>query len=179
MFGGPGQWVAVPAPFWGNYRQTFAVRTGAQIVTAPAYRGGRFKCLTRATVGSPPAATQVIVLQALKSESARAEVEEIRRRLAARYRVLKEALTALDPKLLRPLPFNAGCFALLELDPATGLRADDIRRHLLDHHDTGVIAIGESHLRIAFCSVRKSALPELVERLERSVSDLFAGGSDL
>jgi len=306
LFGGPGRWVAVPAPFWGNYRQTFAVRTGAQIVTAPAYRGGRYhceaisealadrpsgepaiailnlpsnpggysattaerdrirasllevadnrpllvvcddayaglvyepgvpsaslfwelaglhpnlipvkldgatkelsffggrigfltfpferdsavataleskvKCLTRATVGSPPAATQIIVLQALKSERARAEVEEIRQRLGARYRVLKEALTTLDPKLLRPLPFNAGCFALLELDPATGLRADDIRRHLLDHHDTGVIAIGESHLRIAFCSVRKSALPELVERLERGVADLFTGGSDL
>lgn len=299
LFGGPGRAVAVPAPFWGNYRQTFALRTGAQMVSAPAYRdgcynceaisealadrpsgepaiailnlpsnpggysategererilasleevaknrpllvvcddayaglvyeegispeslfwelsglhpnlipvkldgatkelsffGGRLgfltfpferdsavaaaleskvKCLTRATVGSPPTVTQVIVLQALQSANVRAEVEEIRARLGARYRVLKDALATLDPKHLRPLPFNAGCFALIEVVPETGLCAGDIRRYLLDHHDTGVIAIGESYLRIAFCSVAKSDIPELVKRLGRGVGEL-------
>jgi aspartate/methionine/tyrosine aminotransferase len=38
LFGGEGRVVAVPAPFWGNYRQAFALRTGARIVSAPAYR---------------------------------------------------------------------------------------------------------------------------------------------
>lgn len=299
LFGGPGRTVAVPAPFWGNYRQTFAARTGASMATAPAYRDGRYncdaiaealsdlpagepalailnlpsnpggysattaervrlrdsllqvavsrpllvvcddayaglvyeegvpstsmfwelsglhpnlipvkvdgatkelsffggrlgfltfafdrgsdvaaaleskvKCLTRATVGSPPAATQVIVLQALKSASARAEVNEIRTRLSARYRVLKEAVGKLDSDLLRPLPFNSGCFALFELGESTSLSAQDARRHLLDHQDTGVIAIGESYLRIAFCSVSRNALPELVQRLESGVAEM-------
>ena len=44
LFGGPGRPIAVPAPFWGNYRQTFAVRTGAEILSAPAYRDGRYNC---------------------------------------------------------------------------------------------------------------------------------------
>lgn len=301
LFGGPGRAVAVPAPFWGNYRQTFAVRTGAEILSAPAYRDGRYncqaiaealaarpagepavailnlpsnpggyaatgvereticasllevaekrpllvvcddayaglvyeddvpreslfwqlagrhpnlipikldgatkelsffggrlgfltlpfepdspiaaafeskvKCLTRATIGSPPAATQVLVAKALGSETLRDEIEEIRLRLAGRYRVLRSALAQLDSELLRPLPFNAGCFALLEIEPSAGLRAGEIRRYLLDHHDTGLIAIGDSHLRIAFCSVKKSALPELVERLAKGVAELVA-----
>ena len=132
----------------------------------------KVKCLIRATIGSPPAVPQVLVQRALGQAGVRHEVEEVRRRLGARYVVLKEAVAKLDPELLRPLPFNAGCFALFELGPSTGLRAGDVRRHLLDHHDAGVIAIGTDYLRIAFCSVAKSALPQLVERLGRGVAEL-------
>ncbi|MFW6175706.1 MAG: aminotransferase class I/II-fold pyridoxal phosphate-dependent enzyme, partial [Acidobacteriota bacterium] len=34
--------VAVARPFWGNYRQAFALRTGARLVEGPAYRGTRW-----------------------------------------------------------------------------------------------------------------------------------------
>ncbi len=35
--------VAIPRPFWGNYRQTFSVRTGAGVRSAPAYvQGGGY-----------------------------------------------------------------------------------------------------------------------------------------
>ena len=44
LFGGEERAVAVPAPFWGNYRQTFATRTGARMVSAPAYRDNRYNC---------------------------------------------------------------------------------------------------------------------------------------
>ena len=37
---------------------------------------------------------------------------------------------------------------------------------------------GESHLRLAFCSVGKSAQPELVERLGKGVAELAAQRSD-
>jgi aspartate/methionine/tyrosine aminotransferase len=37
LFVGPGTAVAVPEPFWGSYRQTFAVRGGGRLLTAPAY----------------------------------------------------------------------------------------------------------------------------------------------
>lgn len=301
LFGGPGRPIAVPAPFWGNYRHTFATRTGARLVSAPAYRGGvynceavaealadapsgepavailnlpsnpggyspsveerarlrgsltgvaetrpllvvcddayaglvyedsvpagsifwelsglhpnlvpvkvdgatkelsffggrlgfltfpfeaeseiaaalesKVKCLTRAALGSPPAVSQIVVLQALAGGNAPEQVEEIRLRLGARYRVLKEALSGIDRDLLRPLPFNSGCFALLELPATPGLEADEVRRHLLDRYDTGLIAIGSRYLRIAFCSVRRTALPELVERLVKAVAELAA-----
>jgi aspartate/methionine/tyrosine aminotransferase len=37
LFGGSGRTVVVPAPFWGNYRQIFGIRTGATVLPAPAY----------------------------------------------------------------------------------------------------------------------------------------------
>ena len=42
LFGGPGRVVAIPGPFWGNYRQIFSTRTGAEVATAPTYRNGEY-----------------------------------------------------------------------------------------------------------------------------------------
>lgn len=302
LFGGEGRTVAVPAPFWGNYRQTFATRTGARMVSAPAHVDGRantaavaqalaglpegepavailnlpsnpggysptvrererirealvsvaetrplvvvcddayaglvydqeiprhsmfwellgahpnlvpvkvdgatkevsffggrvgfltfgvdaesaaaraleskVKCLTRATLGSPVAASQVLLLEALRSDRLADEVEALRRRLARRVEVLREALEGVDRDLLRPLPFNSGCFALTELPEELGLSAEEVRRHLLDREDTGLVSIAPRYLRIAHCSVRAEAIPELVRRVERGLRDLAAG----
>lgn len=303
LFAGEGRAVAVPEPFWGNYRQTFETRTGARLLGAPAYREGRFdplhlvralsalpagepalaianfpsnpggysptveerrelvgslvaeaarrplvvicddayaglvfddevprgsvfwelaarehpnlaavkvdgatkelsffggrvgfltfsaaagsaaeaalaskvKCLLRATVGSPVAASQAAVLAALRADTLAAEVESVRGLLAERWEALTGALAACDPELLRPLPSNSGCFVLVELPEALGLDPETVRRHLLVHHDTGVIAIAPRYLRLAHCSVAAEALPELVRRVERGVGELAAG----
>ncbi len=299
LFGGEGRAVAIPRPFWGNYRQAFAVRTGAEVRTAPAYVDGRYNChataealadlpdgepavtilnlpsnpggysltvderrevcaslvamaerrplvvicddayaglvyeteipraslfwdlagahpslvpvkvdgatkefsffggrvgfltfavdpdsgaaraleskvkmLVRSSVGSPITSSQVVLLQALRKEGIEAEVEAVRALLESRYRALQGALAETDPKLLTVLPFNSGCFALVELPERLGLTAEAVRRHLLDHHDTGLISIDARYLRIAHCSVDSSALPELVRRLERAVMEL-------
>jgi aspartate/methionine/tyrosine aminotransferase len=299
LFGGEGRAVAVSQPFWGNYRQAFATRTGARMLTAPAYVDGRYnpraiadalaglpdgepavallnipsnpggysptpverreirasllavaerrplvvvcddayaglvfepdvpresmfwelagahprlvpvkvdgatkefsffggrvgfltfavdpeseaaraleskvKLLVRSVLGSPVAASQVVLLQALRKEGIEREVEEVRRLLEGRYRALRGALAEADPALLRTLPFNSGCFALVELPERLGLGADAVRRHLLAHHDTGLISIEPRWLRIAHCSVDATALPELVRRLERGVAEL-------
>lgn len=299
LFGREGRAVAIPQPFWGNYAQAFAIRTGARVLTAPAYDGGRYnpraindalrglpagepavallnipsnpggytpdreerrttvegllaeagrrplvvvcddayaglvyepeaprgslfwdlagahpnlvpvkvdgatkefsffggrvgfltfavepdsdaarsleskvKLLVRSSLGSPPAAGQMILLQALRTEGIEREVEAVRQLLEGRYRALKGALAEVDPALMTVLPFNSGCFALVELPERLGLDAETVRRHLLAHHDTGLIAIGPRYLRIAHCSVDEAALPELVRRLEKGVSEL-------
>lgn len=301
LFAGPGSLVATAAPFWGNYRQTFALRRGARLLTGPAYRESRFnpraivealageepgrpavailnfpsnpggysptveerralvesllaeadrrpvvavlddayaglvyeaevpagslfwelagrhpnlapvkvdgatkelsffggrvgfltfalepagaaasalesklKCLLRAGLGSPPAVSQVALIRVLGDADTEGQVEEIRHRLAARYRVLADALAGVDRSLLAPQPFNSGCFALVELPESLGLTAEEVRRELLDRHDTGLIAIAPRYLRIAFCSVARAALPQLVERLETAVRTLAA-----
>jgi len=125
--------------------------------------------------GTPVATSQVVLLQALESGDAAAQVEAVRRLLAGRYRVLRDALAGCDPSLLAPLPFNSGCFALVALGPearAAGLTAGAVRRHLLDTEDTGLVSIGDEYLRIAHCSVAEEDLPELVRRLERGVGTL-------
>ncbi len=297
LFAGEGRAVAVPAPFWGNYRQTFEARTGARLLAAPAYRDGRFnpealaealaglpagepavaivnvpsnpggysptvderaelrdsllgvarrrplvvlcddayaglvyevgippesmfwelagldpnlvpvkidggtkefsffggrvgfltfpfepeseaaaaleskvKCLVRATVGSPVAASQAVLLQALRDGGAAAHVEAVRALLAGRYRALKGALAGADRELFTPLPFNSGCFALLELSERLGTSAEAARKRLLAEESTGLVSVGERFLRIAFCSVDETALPELVRRIERGLA---------
>jgi aspartate/methionine/tyrosine aminotransferase len=129
--------------------------------------------LIRSTVGSPVAASQAVVLRALGQPQLDSEIEALRQRLAGRYRLLRDRLARLDPALVgRVLPFNSGCFALIEL--AAGIDPEALRRHLLEHHDTGLIAIAPRYLRIAFCSVRSAALEELVTRLERGAAELAA-----
>jgi len=297
LFAGPGRAVLVTAPFWGNYRQTFEVRTGARLRSAAAYLGGRLhpralaelaaqepigepvvailnfpsnpggympsaeeraelvdslveaaearplvvlcddayaglvyeqeiptgslfwdlvgrherlipvkvdgatkefslfggrvgfltfacapddpmaealeskvKCLVRATVGSPVATSQVLLLEALGRVGADRHVEVLRERLARRYRRLRRALSQLDPELLGVLPCNAGCFALVELPE--GVDPEAARRHLIAEHGTGLVAIAPRYLRIAFCSVREDDLPALVRNLEQGVAEL-------
>ncbi|HEV8630473.1 MAG TPA: aminotransferase class I/II-fold pyridoxal phosphate-dependent enzyme [Thermoanaerobaculia bacterium] len=308
LFAGEGRAVAVAAPFWGNYRQTFALRHGARMLAAPAYRDGRFaanawsealadvpvgepavailnlpsnpggysptvreretmvaglfteadrrpllvicddaytglvfeddvprsspfwdlvglhpnlvpvkvdgatkeysffggrvgfltfacepgsdlataleskvKGLLRAVMGSPIATSQMLLLAALEAPDAEAQVEGVRLLLAERYRALQLALSKVDSRILQPQPFNSGCFALVELPEALGVTAEEVRQHLLDHYDTGVVAVGQRYLRVAFCSVAAAAIPELVGRMERGVAERAAervrGGS--
>jgi len=299
LYGGEGRAVAIPQPFWGNYRQAFGMRTGAKVLTAPTYVegqynpraiaealaalpvgepavallnvpsnpggytpdreerqitiasllaeaerrplvvvcddayaglvfepeipreslfwelagahpnltavkvdgatkefsffGGRVGFLTfglepesaearrlesevaarvRSTVGSPVAASQVVLLQALREEGVGREVEAVRLLLEGRYRALKGALAGVDPGLLTVLPFNSGCFALVEIPEALGIDSETVRRHLLAHHDTGLISTSPRYLRIAHCSVDAAALPELVRRLEKGIAEL-------
>jgi aspartate/methionine/tyrosine aminotransferase len=299
LFGGEGRAVAVPQPFWGNYRQAFALRTGSRVLTAPAYVDGRYNpraiaealaglppgepavgilnipsnpggytpdreerratvesllaeadrrplvviCddayaglvfepeipreslfwelagahpdlaavkvdgatkefsffggrvgfltfalepesdaaealegklaqLVRATVGAPVAASQVVLLQALRDGEVARDIEIVRLLLQGRYRALRGALAEVDPRLLTVLPFNSGCFALVEIPAALGLDAETVRRHLLARHDTGLISIAPRYLRIAHCSVDAAAIPELARRLERGIAEL-------
>jgi aspartate/methionine/tyrosine aminotransferase len=294
LFGGPDRIVAVPAPFWGNYRQIFGMRGGARLVSAPLFRDGEFnaavyeeavgeaqgpvvavlnfpsnpggyspteperqrlvasvlrladrrpvvalcddaylglvyepdvptdsifwalagahpnliavkvdgatkefaffggrvgfltfglavdspaaaaledkvKGLIRSTVGSPVALSQVVLLQALRDPSIEARIGTIRDQLYGRYRVLKDALAQVDPDVLSVLPFNSGCFALLEIPEAAGVAAEDVRVALLADESTGVIAVPPRFLRVAFCSVKRADLPEIVTRIERCI----------
>ena len=301
LFAGPGTPVAVPEPFWGSYRQTFAVRGGGRLLTAPAYREGRFDpgaigralaelpagepavalvnlpsnpggyapaagerrellacllaeagrrplvvvcddayaglvyeprvprqslfwelagahpnlvpvkvdgatkelcffgcrvgfltfavdpdsaaaaaleatatALIRGGVGAPASASQALVLAALRDGSLEAQVETVRLLLEERYRALRQALAAADRERLEWMPFNAGCFALIEVPARLGIGAAEVRRRLLERFDTGLVSIAPRYLRIAHCSVETGALPELVRRLEQAIGELAA-----
>lgn len=299
LFAAEGRPVAVAAPLWGNYRQTFQVRGGGRVVTAPAYVEGRFnalafeqaladipagepavalinipsnpggyspdpaerrelvqsllriaaarplvavcddaylglvyepgiareslfwelvgahpnlvpvkvdgatkefsffggrvgfltfavdpasgaakaleskvKMLIRSGLGSPVATSQVMLLQGLRQAGVEADVEAVRQLLEGRYRALKAALSGADPELLVPLPFNSGCFALVELPEKLGLTSEQVRLHLLEKYETGLISIAPRYLRIAHCSVDAADLAEMIERLSRAVGEL-------
>ena len=132
----------------------------------------KVKCLLRATVGSPVSMSQMVALTALRSASLDEEVERVRQILASRYRRLRELLARLDGRRARVLPFNSGCFALLELTAEEGRSSDSIRRVLLENYGTGLISIAPNYLRIAFCSIAEESLPELVHRIGLALEEL-------
>ncbi|MBZ0112005.1 MAG: aminotransferase class I/II-fold pyridoxal phosphate-dependent enzyme, partial [Thermoanaerobaculia bacterium] len=132
----------------------------------------KLKCLLRAALGSPVAVSQQILVEALASPTIEDEVEEVRLALAERYKVLKEALAKTSRDLIVPMPFNSGCFALLELPANLGITSEEVRQHLLAHHDTGLVSIAPRYLRIAFCSVSAQSIPELVRRLALAIGEL-------
>ena len=126
------------------------------------------KCVLRATIGSPPALTQEVALAALATGGVEDEIEEVRSILERRYRALRRALDAASPDLMRALPFNSGCFALIELPE--GVDAEALRQRLLAEFDTGVVSSPPRYVRIAYCSVAEDAIPELVKRIEAGVA---------
>ncbi len=68
LFAGPGRRVLVPAPFWGNYRQIFGLRTGAEVVAVPAYRDRQWQPLAIAEkLKELPAEEPVLVVLNLPS----------------------------------------------------------------------------------------------------------------
>lgn len=297
LFGGPGRKLALTVPFWGNYRQAFALRTGAELVPEPAYVDGvwdpsaigraleripedepalallnfpsnpggyspteeqtsvlvdlllaraekapllvicddaygglvfeegvpnrspfwslagrhenlvpvkidgatkefalfggrvgfftlgvdleveatkaldnKLASLIRSTVGSPVTTGQMLLRKTLESGRAKTEVDEIRRVARERYDALRPVLAGLDRSLLRPLPFNAGFFVLIEL--MVDLDPHVVRRHLIAEHDTGLVAANPNYLRVALCSVDAASLPEMLRRIEEGVREL-------
>lgn len=127
----------------------------------------------RAGVGPPSAASQAVLLQALRDPGIGEKIEAIRAVLEGRYRVLRDALGHVDPDLVRTFPFNSGCFALVEIPEALGLASDQVRRHLIEAESVGLISLEPRLLRIAHCSVAAEAIPELVRRLERGIETLY------
>ncbi|MDY7095188.1 MAG: aminotransferase class I/II-fold pyridoxal phosphate-dependent enzyme [Acidobacteriota bacterium] len=55
LFGGEGRTVIAPAPYWGNYNHVFTTRTGARILSAPAFVDGRYhSAFAEAAVAADP-----------------------------------------------------------------------------------------------------------------------------
>ena len=132
----------------------------------------KMQCLSRATIGSPSATSQMILLRGLESGRVFDEVSEIRRIARERYFAVQPSLAALDPALLRPLPFNSGFFVLMELNPELVLDPHAVRKHLIEHYSTGIVAAQPAYLRVALCSVSAEALPEMFRRIEAAVREL-------
>ncbi len=66
-------------------------------------------------------------------------------------------------------PFNSGYFMCLKIK---GVSAENVRRHLLDRYQTGLIATAEHDLRVAFSCLELEEIEPLFELIDRSVRDL-------
>jgi aspartate/methionine/tyrosine aminotransferase len=89
--------------------------------------------------------------------------------LHARYEKIKQVLE--NPKYQRyftALPFNSGYFMCIEL--RDGLKAEEVRKILLEKYSTGVIVFGNL-IRIAFSAVPESKISQLIENIHSACQD--------
>lgn len=124
----------------------------------------------RAAVSNSPAISQSIVLKALRSPTLKSEREAKLKTLSERARKVREEVYRPEYQQSWDVhPFNAGYFMCIRVK---GVGAEKLRLHLLERYGIGVIAFGESDIRIAFSCLEQADVAPLFESLHSAVQDL-------
>ena len=125
----------------------------------------------RAVISNCSALSQRVVAKALTNEGfyeQRHRCEEIMR---TRYDRTRRTLDE-HPEYRRfftAYPFNSGYFMCIRFND---LRADEVRRHLLDKYGAGGIAMGEKDFRLAFSSLDEEEIAPLFQTIYQACLDL-------
>lgn len=129
--------------------------------------------LIRASISSCPHPSQTIVLRALQDPRFEAQCEEKYKIMEARA---AKAMTLLSSgkydSAWSHYPFNSGYFMCLKLK---GASAEAVRQRLLNEYQIGVIALGETDLRVAFSCLELENIEELYDTLFKAVTEVQAG----
>jgi len=121
--------------------------------------------LVRGSVGSPVGISQFLSEEELLDPQHESSFQNLKSILEKRYRVLQAGLSQGSP-FWTPLPFNSGCFCLLQLKP--GLEAEKVRQQLIKDESVGVVSHLDRYLRIAFCSMTEEDISILLQALHRT-----------
>ena len=94
--------------------------------------------------------------------------------ISERAHILREELETLNDPVVQPDSFNAGLFALLNIQ---GIYAFKFADHLLRHYGVGTVAFenkerGINGIRITFGSVIKEDIPKVVDCIEKTINDM-------
>ena len=124
----------------------------------------------RSAISNCSQPAQSVLIKALTGEAVAAEQKEKRAILEARARESQRILDSGDfSDVWDAYPFNSGYFLCLKLK---GLSADGYRKHLLETRGIGVIADGETDVRVAFSAVELADLPELYATMAEAAREL-------
>ena len=124
----------------------------------------------RGNISNASHLSQSIVLASIKSEAFAAEKAEKYKILEARAKKVKKVLA--DPKYKDAwdvYPFNSGYFMCIRLKT---VNAEKLRVHLLDKYGVGLIALGQTDLRVAFSCLEESDVQVLFDTVLQGVQDL-------
>jgi aspartate/methionine/tyrosine aminotransferase len=120
--------------------------------------------------GSISRLSQVLVHRSMQSQAYPAEKEEKLRIMRGRAQEVKRVLA--DPRYKEAwtvYPFNSGYFMCVRLK---NVKAETLRRHLLDHYGVGVIALGDHDIRVAFSCVEEEDIQALFDTMLQAVNEL-------
>lgn len=124
----------------------------------------------RGTISNASHLGQSIILKSMQDSSFDSEKKEKFQILKARAERVKAVLS--DPKYqaaFTPYPFNSGYFMCIRLKTVA---AERLRCHLLENYQVGLIALGESDLRIAFSCIEENEVADLFDTILKGVREL-------
>ena len=121
----------------------------------------------RATVSNISNIGQQMVLNSLNSDEYSSQKQEKYDIMLGRYNKVKEVLVdSKFNKYFATYPYNSGYFMTMKLLKGN---AEQFRQHLMKTKGIGVIAIGESNVRVAFSCIEESNIADLFEKLYEAV----------
>ena len=140
---------------------TFSTGSGnAQVYDALEKKTGG---AIRGNISNCPHHSQAIVLKAMLSEKYAEEKQQKYATMKARASKVKEVLSKkCYENVWTPYPFNSGYFMCVKLH---SIKAEQYRQQLLEQYGIGVIATGESDIRVAFSCVEENDIPDLFEQM--------------
>ncbi|MBN2658101.1 MAG: aminotransferase class I/II-fold pyridoxal phosphate-dependent enzyme [Spirochaetales bacterium] len=114
--------------------------------------------------------SQSLLHAAYKSPDYREDKERKFALLKKRYERVREILASryASSDLFDIVPNNSGYFMCLKLK---GIDAEDVRQRLLNHYDTGVMAIGDL-IRVAYSSLPTDLIEQLFENINNACKDV-------
>ena len=126
----------------------------------------------RCTVSNCDRPGQSLLKKGMKGSSYNKDKDHLFDTVGERYRVIKKTLEAYkDSTLLQPYPFNSGYFMAFD---TMGRNAEELRLHLLSAYEVGAINIMGRTLRLAYCSVEKENLEDLVRIVYKAAEEIWS-----
>ena len=126
----------------------------------------KMTALIRVNTSGTSQLSQTMVLEAMNSPQY--SLEKSQKYELLKSRALRVKAIAADPQyahLWDVYAFNAGYFMCLRLKSAN---AESVRQQLLDEYGIGVIAIGETDLRVAFSCIEPAEIDEVFHAIARA-----------
>ena len=124
----------------------------------------------RGSISNCPQVSQSLVLNALRAPEVDDERRAKREILRERAQRVREVVTRERyAKSWEVYPFNAGYFMCVRVK---GVDAEELRVHLLEKYGVGLIAIGQTDLRIAFSCLELADIEPLFDCVHEAIGDL-------
>ena len=126
----------------------------------------------RSSVSNCERPGQSLLLNAIKDgKNYQADKQKAFDEMYARYLIVKNTIANLpENKFLKPYPFNSGYFMAFD---TCGKSAEELRLYLLNKYNIGVINIIDKTLRLAYCSVEKDKLEDLINLVYKASDELW------
>ena len=124
----------------------------------------------RSNISNCPTLSQSVILNAHDNPEIKKQRDEKIAILKKRARLVMEENKS-EEYLMKwtPYPFNSGYFMCIKLKT---VNAEELRTHLLQKYQLGVIALGETDIRIAFSCLEENSIPNVFKDIYNGILDL-------